>query len=74
MDSTRESDRLQHLYLTGVRPNGNNIGVGAYGRVFKVEFCRTLYTAKETYSALVEGVEQEGFERMKMFIKRVSSE
>ena len=70
MDNTRESDRLQHLYLTGVRPNGNNIGRGAYGRVFEVEFCGTLYAAKEIHSALVEGVERQGFERMKkMFIE-----
>jgi len=58
-----------NIFLTGVRPNGNNIGVGAYGRVFEVEFCGALYAAKEIHSALVEGVEQEGFERMKkMFI------
>ncbi|XP_065885506.1 uncharacterized protein [Dysidea avara] len=70
MDSARESDRLQHLCLTGVRPNGNNIGVGAYGRVFEVEFCGTLYAAKEIHSVLIEGVEREGFERMKrMFIE-----
>ena len=69
MDGARDSDCLQHIYLTGVRPNGNNIGVGAYGRVFEVEFCGALYAAKEIHSALVEGVEQEGFERMKkMFI------
>ncbi|XP_065919298.1 uncharacterized protein [Dysidea avara] len=70
MDSARESDRLQHLYLTGVRPNGNNIGVGAYGRVFEVEFCGTLYAAKEIHSVLIEEVGREGFERMKkMFIE-----
>jgi len=64
-----ESDRLQHLYLTGVRPNGTDIGVGAYGRVFEVEFCGKSYAAKEIHSTLVEGVEREGFERMRrMFI------
>ena len=70
MDSTRESDRLQHLYLTGVRPSGNNFGVGAYGKVFEVEFFGTLYAAKEIHSVLIEGAEREGFERMKrMFIE-----
>ena len=64
------SDRLEHLYLTGVTPNGKQIGVGAYGKVFEVEFCGTLYAAKEIHSALIEGVVQEGFERMKaMFIE-----
>ncbi|XP_065886080.1 putative mitogen-activated protein kinase kinase kinase 7-like isoform X2 [Dysidea avara] len=69
MDTARDSDRLQHLYLTGVRPNGKEIGVGAYGRVFEVEFCEKLYAAKEIHLALTVGVEREGFERMKrMFI------
>ena len=61
MDNARESDRLQHLYLTGVRPNGNDIGVGAYGRVFEVEFCGTVYAAKEIHSILVKGVRREEF-------------
>ena len=47
MDNERDTDRLQHLYLTGVRPNGNDIGIGAYGRVFEVEFCGKSYAAKE---------------------------
>ena len=69
MDSTRDNDCLQHFYLTGVTPTGNNIGVGAYGRVFEVEFCGKSYAAKEIHAALIEGVEREGFERMKkMFI------
>ena len=69
MDIERDSDRLQHLYLTGVEPNGKDIGVGAYGRVFEVEFCGKLYAAKEIHLALIVGVEREGFERMKgMFI------
>ena len=67
--STRETDRLQHLFLAGVRPNGCNIGGGTYGNVFEVEFCGNLYAAKQIHSVLIENVEQEGFERMKeMFI------
>jgi len=67
--SRRDSDRLQHLYLTGVRPNGNIIGGGAYGKVFEVEFCGSLYAAKQIHSVLVDEVEREAFERMKrMFI------
>ena len=37
MDNAQASDRLQDLYLTEVRPNGKDIGVGAYGKVFVVE-------------------------------------
>ena len=65
MDNARESDRLQHLFLTGVRPNGNDIGVGAYGKVFEVEFCGTVYAAKEIHSILVKGVRREEFEATK---------
>ena len=56
LDSTRESDRVRDLYLTGVRPNGKDIGVGAYGRVFEVEYCGNIFAAKEVHSILVQGV------------------
>jgi len=38
MDNTQESNRLQDLYLKGVRPNGKDIGVGAYGRESDCQF------------------------------------
>ena len=64
------NDRLKHLYLTGVNPTGKAIGAGAYGAVFEVQFCGTLYAAKQIHSVLVEGVEREGFRRIKrMFIE-----
>ena len=62
MDNTQESDRLRDLYLTGVTPNGKHIGVGAYGKVFEVEFCGIVYAAKEIHSILVQGVRREEFE------------
>ena len=65
MDSAHASDRLQDLYLTGVRPNGKDIGVGAYGKVFEVECFGTVYAAKEIHSILVQGVRQEEFEATK---------
>ena len=69
MDQTKElpvePDRLQHLYLTGVRPNGKDIGVGAYGRVFEVELCGSTFAAKEIHSILVQGVRREEFEATK---------
>ena len=65
MDSTQESDRLRDLYLTGVTPNGKDIGVGAYGKVFEVEFCGIVYAAKEIHSILVQGVRREEFEATK---------
>ena len=65
MDSAQEPDGLRHLYLTGIRPNGVDIGVGAYGRVFEVELCGTIHAAKEIHSILVKGVGQEEFEAIK---------
>ena len=50
---SQATDRLQHLYLTGVKPNGRDIGVGSYGRVFEVEYCGTICGAKEVHSILL---------------------
>ena len=65
MDNAIFSGRLQDLYLTGVVPNGKDIGVGAYGRVFEVEFCGIVCAAKEIHSILVQGVRREEFEATK---------
>jgi len=62
---TSEGDQLKHLYLTGVSPNGKNIGSGAYGKVFEVEYCGTVYAAKEIHSILAEEVTPEEFEVVK---------
>ena len=62
MDNAQASDRLQDLYLTGVKPNENDIGIGAYGKVFEVECFGTVYVAKEVHSILVQGVRREEFE------------
>ena len=65
MENVQTLDRLQHLYLTGVRPNGKDIGIGAYGKVFEVKFCGDICAAKEFYSILVQGVRREEFESIK---------
>ena len=52
------SDQLQHLYLNGVNANGKHIGDGAYGKVFEVEFCGTLYAAKEIHPILIEAAQE----------------
>ena len=63
--SSELDDRLQDICLTGVRPNGNNIGVGSYGRVFEVKYCGNVYAAKEVHSILVQGVRPEELEATK---------
>ena len=64
MDTVNASDRIRDLYLTGVMPNGKDIGVGAYGKVFEVECCGTVYAAKDIHSILVEGARREESETM----------
>ena len=65
MDSVKESDGLRHLYLTGVTPNKRDIGMGAYGGVFEVEYCGTIFAAKEVYPILIQGVSRVEFESIK---------
>ena len=65
MDNAAESDRLRDLYITGVRPNGNRIGVGAYGTVYEVEYCGTVFAAKEVHPILLQDVREEEFEATK---------
>ena len=60
-----DSILLKCFYLTGVRPNGIDVGVGTYGRVFEVEYCGTVYAAKEVHSILIQGVTSEEFEATK---------
>ena len=55
---TQTTDRLQDIYLTGVKLNGRDIGVGAYGRVYEVEYCGITCAAKEVHSILVGVGEQ----------------
>ena len=73
MDNAQVSDHLQDLYLTGVTPNGKDIDVGVYGKVFEVECFGIICAAKEIYSVLVQGVRREEFEATKKaFLLNVS--
>ena len=65
MYNAHVSDRLRDLYLTEVKTNGKDIGVGAFGRVFEVEYCGTVYAAKEIHSILVQGVSKEEFDAIR---------
>ncbi|XP_065885541.1 probable serine/threonine-protein kinase DDB_G0271402 isoform X2 [Dysidea avara] len=48
------------LTLYGVNPTGKEIGRGAYGRVFEVDYQGTLCAAKEVHSILLEWSQDEG--------------
>ena len=41
------------LILHGVNPTGKEIGVGAYARVFEVDYAGTLCAAKEVHALLI---------------------
>ena len=50
---------------TEINNTGEEIGRGAYGRVFKVYYYGTLCAAKEIHTILLENVDRRGLERTK---------
>ena len=51
------SDNFEGLQLKGVtKLNRDELGRGAYGKVYAVKYCQTICAAKEIHSILVEGV------------------
>ena len=58
------SDDFKGLELKGVTElNRDELGRGAYGRVYVVKYCQTICAAKEIHSILVEGVGQAEMQR-----------
>ena len=53
------------LILHGVHPTGKQIGVGAYGRVFEVDYEGTLCAAKEVHALLLQCAEGENLQKIK---------
>jgi len=53
------------LILDGVKETGTEIGVGAYGRVFEVDYYGTPCAAKEVHSILVHGVSRQDFQQVR---------
>ena len=57
-------DNFEGLELKGVTElNRDELGRGAYGRVYAVKYCQTICAAKEIHSILVEGVGQVEMQR-----------
>ena len=48
------SNTVTSLVLYGVSPTGKEIGRGAYGRVFEVDYEGTLCAAKEVHALLLQ--------------------
>ena len=58
------NDNFEDLQLKGVTElNHDELGRGAYGRVYAVKYCQTICAAKEIHSILVEGVGQVEMQR-----------
>ena len=57
------NERFAGLILKGVKETGEEFGVGAYGRVFAVDYYGTVCAAKEVHSILISGVGVEEFQR-----------
>ena len=54
------SEDFRGLILKGVVPLGSEeLGRGAYGRVYKVKYCELMCAAKEIHSILIEGVNKD---------------
>ena len=60
MDSSVATD----LILYDVKPTGKEIGRGAYGRVFEVNYQGTLCAAKEIHALLLKYSEGDAFRKI----------
>ena len=49
-------DDFKSLELKGITPLNQELGRGAYGKVYAVKYCKMICAAKEIHSILVEGV------------------
>ena len=59
------SEAFAGLILKEVKETDEEFGVGAYGRVFAVDYYGTVCAAKEVHSILIRGVGAEEFQRTK---------
>ena len=61
---------MEPFMLNGVTPTGEEIGTGAYGKVFKVKYCGVNYAAKEVHPILVQACDSSSVQRMRRIILR----
>ena len=64
-DSSSDSAPPVFLILHGVHSTEKEIGVGAYGRVFEVDYEGTLCTAKEIHALLLQYVKGNDLQQIK---------
>ena len=53
------------LVLYGVHPTGKELGRGAYGRVFEVDYEGTLCAAKEVHALILQNARDDDLQKIK---------
>jgi len=59
MASANVNDLLKRVTLEGVVPLNIDLGSGAYGRVFKVEYCGLVCAAKQIHQTLIDSEQKQ---------------
>ena len=54
------TETFKQLTLSGVKPDGRELGRGAYGRVYTVKYRGVVYAAKEIHALLLQTAGEEG--------------
>ena len=57
--------RWDSLILHGINPTGKEIGRGAYGRVFEIDYEGTLCAAKEVHALLLQYAQGDNLQKIK---------
>ena len=65
MTTLRVTTNWGSLILHGVNPTGKEIGRGAYGRVFEVDYEGTLCAAKEVHAILLQYAQGDDLQKIK---------
>ena len=67
------TEALKQLTLSGVKPEGRELGRGAYGKVYTVKYRGVIYAAKEVHALLLQMAGPEGSQRLQNnFIRECS--
>ena len=71
--SKNQIPELNDVTLSGTVSIGNDLGSGAYGKVYSIQYLEKSYAAKQIHPILIEGVNPEDREAIKMIsLKNVS--
>ena len=65
MTSSVTTNWASLIFLHGVNPTGKEIGRGAYGRVFEVNYEGTLCAAKEVHALLLQYAQGADLQKIK---------